>query len=80
MSKVLLINPNLRHAGGLLTVYPPLGILSIAAVLRDNRHDVAVIDADIDNKSFLDIENSIRQYQPTVIGITMTTLQCKTVF
>jgi len=80
MSKILFINPNMRHIGGLLTVYPPLGILSIAAVLRDKQHGVAVIDADIDNLSFLDIENYIRQHQPTLIGITMTTLQCKAVF
>lgn len=70
----------MRHVGGLLTVYPPLGILSISAVLIENRYDVAVIDADIDNQSLLDIENYIRQYQPTIVGITMTTLQCKTVF
>ncbi len=80
MSKILFINPNLRPEGGLLTVYPPLGILSIAAFLRTNRYDIDVIDADINNQSFQDIENYIRQYQPTIVGITMTTLQCKTVF
>jgi anaerobic magnesium-protoporphyrin IX monomethyl ester cyclase len=80
MSRIVFINPNLRHAGGLLTVYPPLGILSIASFLRNNHHDVAFIDADIDNQSFQHIENFVRQYQPDFIGITMTTLQCKSVF
>lgn len=38
------------------------------------------MDADIENLLFQDIENYIRQYQPNFIGITMTTLQCKSVF
>jgi anaerobic magnesium-protoporphyrin IX monomethyl ester cyclase len=79
MSKILFINPNLRFTGELMTVYPPLGILSIASVLRKNHYGVKVLDADIDNLSFQEIADYIHQYQPNFIGITMTTLQCKTV-
>jgi radical SAM superfamily enzyme YgiQ (UPF0313 family) len=80
MPKILFINPNMRHDCGLLTIYPPLGILSIASVLRNKQYDVAVLDADIENFSFTDLENYIQHHQPTIVGITMTTLQCRAVF
>ena len=34
MAKVLLINPNTRYLGSMMTILPPLGLLYIASMLK----------------------------------------------
>jgi radical SAM superfamily enzyme YgiQ (UPF0313 family) len=80
MAKVLFINPSTRHHGTALTVFPPLGILSISAILRKAGHEVRFIDADIDEIRPEGIQQKIKTYSPQVVGITMSTLQCKSAF
>lgn len=80
MAKILFINPNTRYQGCLLTVFPPQGILYIAKVLLNFGHEVAVIDADIDNLSLEDILKKVLEYRPDIIGITVNTLQCKAAY
>ena len=71
---VALINPNTRHKGS-YTVYPFLGILSIAAMLREHGHRVAVFDADVDNLGHADLLDRLSQWRPGFVGITMNSLQ-----
>jgi len=52
---------------------PPLGILSLAAVLEKNSIDVEVVPADILGYSWKDIEKKIRDFKPGIVGITTTT-------
>ena len=73
--KILLLNaPPLRRFGIVGQIYPPLGILYLAAYLReyDNCHDIKVIDGyherDID-----DIMNKIVSFGPDLLGISFTT-------
>jgi anaerobic magnesium-protoporphyrin IX monomethyl ester cyclase len=81
MTSVLLLNPNTRDIHGtLLTLYPPLGILYIASYLRKNGHKVQVIDADIDNIKTEEIIDQCNSIQPTIIGITTSTLQLKAAY
>jgi anaerobic magnesium-protoporphyrin IX monomethyl ester cyclase len=75
MARVLFINPSTRHHGTALTVYPPLGILSICAILRKAGHEVRFIDADIDEIRPEYIQQTIKTFAPQVVGITMSTLQ-----
>jgi anaerobic magnesium-protoporphyrin IX monomethyl ester cyclase len=80
MTKILFINPNTRHLGQRLTVFPPMGILYISSMLIKAGYDVKVVDADTDNLSFYDIQGAVSEYRPEIIGITMNTLQSRAVF
>jgi radical SAM superfamily enzyme YgiQ (UPF0313 family) len=81
MVKVIFINPNTRsYHNVLLTVLPPLGILSISSVLLKNGIDVKVIDADIHNYTHEDILRELQYFNPDIIGITMTTFQKQSAF
>jgi B12 binding domain. len=51
MAKVLLINPNTRYLGSMMTILPPLGLLYIASMLKREGHEVKVVDADVENLS-----------------------------
>ncbi len=75
MARVLFINPSTRHQGTALTVFPPLGILSICAILRNAGHEVRFIDADIDEIRPENVQQTIKTLAPQVVGITMSTLQ-----
>ena len=78
--KALFINPNTRYLGTLLTVYPPMGILYLSSTLIEAGHEVKIIDADIDNLNYPDIDRIISEYRPDMIGITMNTLQSRSAF
>lgn len=78
--KILLVNPNTRYLGMLLTVYPPMGLLYISSVLIKAGYDVRFVDADIDNLTHAQIHDAIRDYNPDLIGITMNTLQSKAAY
>lgn len=52
---------------------PPLGILSIAAVLEREGIDVEIVPADILNLSWSDIQRKICETQPDIVGVTSTT-------
>ncbi len=62
-------NRALAHITGSL---PPLGLLSIATVLKNSGYDAIVLDGAM--RSFGDIMMEIEQYRPGVVGITTMTL------
>lgn len=79
---VLLINPktNFLERGQIrakLALYPPLGILYIAAVLEKKGIDVKIIDVIASNSSLEDIISYIRDDKPRIIGITATSPQIR---
>ena len=54
---------------------PPLGLLYIAGYLLQNtRHDVYVIDAQVDELSYNQLHAKVREIKPDVVGITAITL------
>lgn len=54
---------------------PPLGILHVAAYLRENSdHDIKIIDAQVEELQYDDLESKIREFAPDVTGITVMTL------
>jgi radical SAM superfamily enzyme YgiQ (UPF0313 family) len=81
---ILLLNPpsNLKEMLGVgalfVQKYEPLGLLYIAAVLRDAGYAVRVIDADAENLTFEDVQKRIDLKVPSLIGIT--TLTCAGAF
>jgi len=67
MKKVLLIEPGTR-----VTVYPPIGLLHIASVIRDN-YDVVVKDYSGCELNEKQVENYLRRVKPFVIGVRVLT-------
>ena len=51
---------------------PPLGLLSIATVLKNSGHEVIVLDGSM--RSFSDIMLEIEVFKPDVAGITAMTI------
>lgn len=81
--RVLLINPPTRF---MLTTnvpefvdvetgkYPPLGLLYVAgSLLETGRHQVEILDSQLEELDYPQIESEIRQRQPELIGIQATT-------
>ena len=54
---------------------PPLGLLYIAGYLLQNtRHDVSVVDTQVDELSYSQLEAKVREVKPDVVGVTALTL------
>ena len=52
---------------------PPLGLLSLGAVLEQEGIDVEVVPADILKLSWREVERKIRDGQADIVGVTSTT-------
>ena len=82
--KVLLINPPREHEiiGNNPTIIekergfnPPLGLLYIAAFLEQrSRHEVSVIDAQVEGLSYGELRQRIREAKPDAVGLTAMTM------
>lgn len=77
MSHILFINPNTRHLGSLLTVYPPMGVLCLASTLRKDGHEVELLDADMDALTDSEVARKVTNCRPDLVGITMNALQAR---
>ncbi|RLI49168.1 MAG: B12-binding domain-containing radical SAM protein [Candidatus Thorarchaeota archaeon] len=73
--KVLLLSPptttEIKKVLGIAN--PPLGLAYLASVVRNKGHDVKIIEAVGENKTFEDIRKEIVRYDPDIVGITATT-------
>ena len=67
--KVLLINPS----GGYPHEYPPLGLLYIAAALRESGHEVGFFDEGARCKTNISLMEYARQFGPDICGIAVYT-------
>lgn len=76
MKKIVLINPPLCEdvmKAKYKALAPPLGLLSIAAVLLENKFEVEFIDGDKE-ESINEIVNKTKIFKPDYVGITATTM------
>jgi len=76
--KIFLIYPKYSDKSSTLarllkTKTPPLGLLYVAAALKNKGHDVKLIDAEAENLGLEELEKLIEEYQPEVIGFSVTT-------
>jgi len=54
--------------------YPPLGLMYIAASIRNkSNHEVRILDCDTDKLTFDQAEAKIREFNPDVVGVTSYT-------
>lgn len=77
--KILLLIPptDLSKSYGKLKRFsnpqPSIGIAYIAAVLRENGHDVKVVDAYVNSHTLEEIMNMVEKYAPAVVGMSVLT-------
>ncbi|MBI2847820.1 MAG: radical SAM protein [Chloroflexi bacterium] len=85
MTDVILVNPphefpktsERGHRKKGYVLYPPLGILYLAAVLKREGYSVKIIDAVADGSSQEDICHDVGESGARLIGISMTTAQTR---
>ena len=63
------------HQDNPLTVYPPVGILSMSACLKNAGNDVDYIDADVCKLKPSDVIGRFTEREPNLIGITLNVSQ-----
>ncbi len=80
IKKIILIYPPFpmeeRYGKGLSqigTTLPPLGLLSLAAVLEQNKYEVKVYDSDLLNSNVERLVEYVKDYAPDFIGIYCNT-------
>lgn len=74
MSKVLLIYPSYYQ----VTKCPPVGLLYLAAVLRENGFkDVEILDMGVEKLNLIQLEEVIKSKNPKIVGISFMTPQVK---
>jgi radical SAM superfamily enzyme YgiQ (UPF0313 family) len=72
--RVVLVNPYPYYAAGIneATIYPPLGIAYIAAVLRNHSVECKIIDANVLGLSTEEILGQIVRFKPDLVGISLS--------
>ncbi|MHB1646867.1 MAG: B12-binding domain-containing radical SAM protein [bacterium] len=60
-----------------MTCYPPVGILSMSAVLKKNYYSVSYIDADILRLSVEDVVDKLKNTPPICLGVTVNVSHVK---
>ncbi len=63
-----------------MLAYPPVGITSLAAYLRQHGHQVKVFDADIERATTADVVRLVKETTPTAVGITSVSLNISSAF
>lgn len=72
--KILLIQPPVAEKNITSFMYPPMGLISLAAVVREAGHIVKIHDCNLYNQSFAQADQKINEWQPDLVGITAMTV------
>ncbi|TXT65806.1 MAG: hypothetical protein BAJALOKI1v1_380014 [Promethearchaeota archaeon] len=70
--KIALINPNMETR--IYSPWPPLGILYLGTILKNNGFDVSLLDAASENKNKQNVLRWIQKIDPDVVGFTVFTV------
>lgn len=72
IKKVIFINPYPYYAHGIneATIYPPLGITYLAAVLEKHNVECKIIDAAVLRLDITQVYQQVKAFKPDLIGIT----------
>lgn len=71
--KILFVVPEVKSMFGTekgIPIHPHVGIAYLTSVLKQNHHQVKIIDCGIEKKPFQTIKEIIKQFQPDLIGVT----------
>lgn len=88
MAKIILINPDYfddifsqsKARAAISRGTPPLGLLTVAAPLVKERHDVKILNLNLANEPDCYLGEEIKKFKPDFIGITSTTPLIKRVY
>lgn len=72
--KILLVQPPVAEKDITSFMYPPMGLISLAATVRQAGHEVAIHDCNLYAQSFNQVLAKIRETKPDLIGITAMTV------
>ena len=84
-TRILLINPPVSFdvfygewdMSDVKSSSPPIGILSLASVLREYGYPIRVLDAHAENAAISDILKVVADFKPDVVGLTAMTVMIK---
>ncbi len=62
-----------RFAARVTVVYPPLGLMYLAASLERDNHKVTIIDTEVEGLTKSEIIKEVLRKKPDIVGITSTT-------
>lgn len=71
--KILFVVPEVKSMFGTekgIPIHPHVGIAYLTSVLKKNHHQVQIVDCGIEKKPFQAIKETIKQFQPDLIGVT----------
>ena len=69
----MLVNPPLLEDNSHHPLFPPLGLTNLAAVLKQDEHEIKITDCPISNLDHKKLSNELASYKPKLIGITSVT-------
>lgn len=72
--KILLIQPPVAEKNITSFMYPPMGLISLAAVARENGHEVKIHDCNLYSQSYDEAIKLIKLWKPEIVGITAMTV------
>jgi radical SAM superfamily enzyme YgiQ (UPF0313 family) len=72
-TRVMLVNPPLLEDNAHHPLFPPLGLTYLAAVLKQDNHEIKIIDCPIDNLNHKKLSKELANFEPKLIGITSMT-------
>lgn len=72
--KILIIQPPVAEKNITSFMYPPMGLISLAATVRQAGHIVAIHDCNLYAQSFDQALTKIRETKPDLVGITAMTV------
>lgn len=74
---ILFVQPPIARGGGYYAMYPPLGLMYMSSVLRQEGHEVSFIDGMLEDYDAQASVKKVRALQPDIIGITVNAMQVK---
>ena len=79
IKKAVLINPFPYYAQGINegTIYPPLGLASIAAFLEKNKFECKIIDANVLRMMPSEVFNQAKKFEPDIAGIYLNVVTAR---
>lgn len=72
--KILLIQPPVAEENITSFMYPPMGLISLASVIRQSKDEVKIHDCNLYRQSYSEAVKLIRSWKPDIVGITAMTV------
>lgn len=72
-TRIILINPPLLEDNTHHPLFPPLGLMYLAAVLKQDKHEIKILDCPVENLDHKKLTKELVSFNPKLIGITSMT-------